>query len=34
MLLADSKTVAATETLNNTNKTPYDTVRRRDKKAE
>ena len=34
MPLADSKTVAATETLNNNDKTPCDSVRRRDKKAE
>ena len=32
--LADSKTVAATEILTATNKTPCDSVRRRDKKAE
>ena len=34
MPLADSKTVSANEILNNTDKTPCDSVRRRDKKAE
>ena len=33
MPLADSKTVAATETLTATDKTPCDSVRRREKKA-